>query len=78
EWAETYRRARISRGLMVQLSHAGELERLSEALAAQGLTVEPVSNDRLFVRVISEDRDEATARVLRTVLSDLGIAARWG
>ena len=78
EWAETYRRARISRGLMVQLSHAGELERLSEALSAQGLIVEPVSNDRLFVRVVSEDRDEATARVLRTVLSDLGIAARWG
>jgi hypothetical protein len=78
EWAETYRRARISRGLMVQLSHAGELERLSDALSAQGLTVEPASNDRLFVRVISADRDEATARVLRTVLSDLGIAARWG
>jgi hypothetical protein len=77
EWATSYRRARVGWGLMIQLSHSGELERLSDALHAQGLAVEPISTDRLFIRIVSDDRREATARVVRTVLNDLGIAARW-
>jgi hypothetical protein len=78
EWAANYRRARVGWGLMVQLSHSGELERLREALAEQGLSVESMAADRLFIGVASDDRRDATARVVRTVLNDLNIAARWG
>jgi hypothetical protein len=78
EWATSYRRARVGWGLMIQLSHSGELERLRETLIEQGLTVEPMATDRLFIGIASDDRREATARVVRTVLNDLNIAARWG
>jgi hypothetical protein len=78
EWADSYRRARVGWGLAVQLSHAGELERLANALREQSLAVEPIATDRLFIRIVSDDRREATARVVRTVLNDLNIAAKWG
>jgi hypothetical protein len=77
EWATSYRHARIGWGIVIQLSHMAELERLSGELREQGLTVEPIAGDRLFIRIASDDRREATARVVRTVLSDLSIAARW-
>ena len=77
EWATSYRHARVGWGIVIQLSHTAELDRLSTELAEQGLTVEPIAADRLFIRIESDDRKEATARVVRTVLQDLGVAARW-
>jgi hypothetical protein len=77
DWESRYRRARLSVGMVIELSHSGEMARLEEALELQGLTLERLASDRLMIRVESLDRVESASRAVQATLRDLEITARW-
>ncbi len=77
DWETRYRRARLSFGLMIELSHSAEMEKLHNALAEQDIRCEQLAADRLLVRIDSLDRAESIQGLIRQTLRSLGITVRW-